>query len=893
MTSQHKWVAVFICWMLTGILCHAQTLKGTVTDSLGKPIAYAGVNLKTSTNLIIAYTTTTDKGTFSLQIPPDADKTGLQMEVTSLGFKKEVKVLTSLTVAYNFKLQTAVNQLKTVTIKDNRPRLRLNGDTLSYKVSDFSSPQDRVIGDVIKKLPGIDVASDGKISYNGKAISNLYIGGDNLLDDKYNIATSSIPHGVVDQVQVMENHQPIKMLKDKVVSDDVALNLTIKKDAKLQLIGQETVGAGLPGNYYADLNAMFFKDKYKAINYFKGNNIGNDVGYDLVAHNMADYLSRIDNDKPSTLLSLGTAGDPDLPRNRYLFNRSALLNFNNLINLKKDVQLRVNLSYLHDEQRQDYHKVSAIYLPNDTVNYTETQRNNYRPDLLHSQFTVNINQSKYYFNDFLKADYNRNSSYSALVSNNVPVNQNLQDNLADLSNEINYMNTFKSNNILELYSYINRINEPENRVIDPNLNPDIFNNNIGYSWLTQHANVPTWFTNNYFSYKVPRQFITQSYKAGFSAQSQTLNSDLTVTQTNNNYNLVNIQGANAVNDLNWNRDKLYGEADYDLPGKIWKVNIALPVSLQHTNYNDHLYNLDQDLTRLYFNPHALIKYQSGIEDYFSANYNFRNQIGNIQDVYRGDILTNYRSLIANNADLTERKSQNISLGYNSHRAITLFFFSLNAGYTHTNSNTISSSILTNNISQRIVLPYNNNIDSWAFSGSISKYNFSLRTTFSAGASYQTTKLNQIQNNLILPYNTVSETFNVGADTKISDQINISYRANYNQTASQSPAVNNTSKFQRIIQSGSLNYNPLQNLFASISADHYYTHQPAASDLKYIFADASMRYKFLKAKLDVELDAQNLFNTQNYTAVYLSANVYTSSTHTIPGRIVLAKVVFNL
>jgi outer membrane receptor protein involved in Fe transport len=61
----------------------------------------------------------------------------------------------------------------------------------------------------------------------------------------------------------------------------------------------------------------------------------------------------------------------------------------------------------------------------------------------------------------------------------------------------------------------------------------------------------------------------------------------------------------------------------------------------------------------------------------------------------------------------------------------------------------------------------------------------------------------------------------------------------------------------------------------------------------MFADASLRYKFNKTKLDIELTAQNLFNTQNYTAVYLSANVYTSSTYTIPGRIVLAKVMFNL
>jgi hypothetical protein len=327
---------------LYAVLCHrfAQTLKGTVTDSLGKAISFASINLKSSGNLIIAYASSDDKGNYTLQIPAEIDKTGLTLEVSCVGFTKQAKPVTSVVTAYNFKLAKSVNQLQAVTIKDNRPRLRVHGDTTDYKVSDFSSPQDRVIGDVIKKLPGIDVAKDGKISYNGKSISGVYIGGDNLLDDKYNIATNTIPNGVVDKVQVMENHQPVKMLRDKVVSEDVALNLTMKKDAKLQLIGQETIGAGLPDKYYADLNAMMFKDKYKAINYFKANNTSNDVAGDLISHNLSSYLSRLDNDKPGTVLSLGTAGDPDLPRNRYLFNQSGILNLNNLVNLKKDVQLK-------------------------------------------------------------------------------------------------------------------------------------------------------------------------------------------------------------------------------------------------------------------------------------------------------------------------------------------------------------------------------------------------------------------------------------------------------------------------------------------------------------------------------------------------------------------------
>ncbi|MDB5004557.1 MAG: hypothetical protein JWQ34_2782 [Mucilaginibacter sp.] len=890
MSNPNKWVGVFIFWMLLSVVCLGQNIQGTVVDSLGKPISLAGVNLKNSGNIIIAYTTTNNKGIYKLELPTDADKTGLKLEVSCIGFNKAIKPIESFTAPYNFKLGVAVNQLKAVVVKNKRPFLHTTGDTLSYKVSDFSNPQDRVIGDVIKKLPGIDVAKDGKISYNGKAISNLYIGGDNLLDDKYNIATNNIPNGVVDQVQVLQNNQPIKMLRDKVVSDDVALNLTIKKDAKLQMVGQETVGAGLPGNYYADLNAMMFKDKYKAINYLKGNNTGVDVQGELISHNMGDYLSRIDNDKPATILSLGTAGDPDLPRNRYLFDQSGILNLNNLLNINKDVQLRVNLSYLRDNQRQDYKKISDIYLPTDTVHYTEIQSNKNRPNLFHSQFMLNVNNSKYYLNDNLIANYNHNTGYSSLITNGSGVKQVFKDNLLDASNELNFMQTFKSSDIIEGYSYINHSSEPENRVIEPGLNPNIFNNNANYAQLTQNANVPSFFTNNYIAYKIPRQYVTQSYKAGFSLQSQTLNSDLSVTQLNNTTNLVS---DSTKNNLDWSRRKLYTEAAYDIPGNILKVNVTLPLTFLGISYNDPFYKLDKSLNRLYFDPRLSIRYQTGIENYFTVNYSLKNSIGGIQDVYRGEILTNYRSLYANNADLTERQTQAASLGFNYRKAITLFFFSVNAGFVHQNANNIASSILTNNIQQRIVLPYDNNLDSWSFNGFISKYSFGLRTTFSAGLNYQTTKLNQIQNSIILPYSTINNTVGAGTDTKISDKVTFSYKANYSQTTSKSLSTNINSKFERLIQSAALNYNPLSNLFFNLSGDHYYTHQQQASDLKYVFADASIRYKFNKTKLDVELSAQNLFNTQNYTAVYLAANVYTSSNYTIPGRIVLAKLMFNL
>lgn len=888
MSRPARFAAALVCCLFCAAFSFAQNIKGVVKDSLGNAVSFASVNLKNSSNLIIGYTVTTEKGTFVLPVPADAVKSSLVVEVSSVGFKKQSKTITDINAPCNFKLSTATNQLQTVIIKDNRPRLKTSGDTTSYKVSDFANPQDRVIGDVIKKLPGVQVASDGKISYNGKNISGVYIGGDNLLDDKYNIATNTIPHAAVDQVQVIENHQPIKMLRNKVVSDDVALNLTIKKDAKMQVVGQESIGAGVPDKYNVDLNAMMFKDQYKAINYLKGNNTGYDLQGDVVSHNLSDYLSKIDNDKPSTILSLGTVGDPDLPRNRYLFNQSGILNLNNLIHIKKDELLRLNVYYLHDTQKQDYQKQSDIYLPNDTVHYTEIQHNKRGPDLLHAQFLWNVNKDKYYLNDNFSTDYNRNTGNSDLIANGVLANQVFKDNLLDLSNEFNLMNTGKSNNITEVYSYINRSSEPENRTLGPGYEAAIFNHNIPYVSLTQNANIPTWFTNNYISYKIPQQYVTQSYKAGFSLQSQTLNSDLTALQTNNT---TRAYSDSSINNLNWTKSKIYAEAGYDVPGTIIKATVTLPVNWQQIHYSDARYALEKSLSRLYFNPSVQLKYQSGVEDYFTIGYRFKNDIGNIQDVYRGDILTNYRTLYANNADLTERQTQTASMGYNYHKAITLFFFSLNASYMHSVANNITTGIISNNIQQRIVLPFENAYNVWTGSGYISKYLFDLRTTVSAGLNYQSAHSNQILNGLLLPYNTINTTEEVGADTKVSDKVNFSYKASYTQVSSKSSAYTSTSEVKRLLQQASINYNPSNSLYIRLSGDDYYTHQE--NDLTYIFADASARYRFNKKKIDLELSVNNLFNTKTYSALYLSANTFTSNTYTIPGRFALLKVMFNL
>ncbi|PTS95811.1 hypothetical protein DBR11_20615 [Pedobacter sp. HMWF019] len=884
-----KYFVTFLMIFFFASTLQAQTaISGIITDSRNKPIPAASITLKSGEGNITTYTRSNEKGHYTLKLP--IASRDLQIEVSSLGFGKQIIPL-STQIIYNFVLKDVSIDLPTVFIK-NRPSLKLNGDTLSYNLSDFSGKQDRVLADVLKKMPGIEVSSSGKISYNGKNISNFYIDGDNLLDDKYNIATKTIPKDIVDKVQVIENDQPIKMLRNKVNSEDIALNITLKDEAKLKMIGKIAAGAGVPEKFDIDANGMLFNKKYKGINYLKGNNMGTDPAQDLVSHNFSDYLKRLDNNKPDAFLSSGAAGVPDLPQNRYLFNQAGLLNVNNLFNLKKDIQLKTNVYYLRDRQTMDYSKYTEIYLPTGNINYMESQHNISYPDLLHAQANLNINRQNSYLNNVFITGYNPVKYNVSLISNEIPLRQRLNQRQFDISNELNYMNTLRSGIIYNFYSYLNYFNRPEQLQLTPGLNDTQFNNGIPYASLEQNVRLPSWFAHHYMAIKHASTTLTQSYKAGLSFQSQQLISSLDAIQNDQTRIETNVK---ASNDLHWNRLNLYGSADYDYKSEDEriKVTIGIPLSYQNISYTDHAYEQDKKLEKLFLNPSANFRYQTSIENFLSLSYGLKNSLGGIDDVYQGAILKNYRSLFSNNAPVTESRSHNIALGFNYRKAITMFFFSIQAAYSNVHLNTISSSIISDSLQQRIVLPFGNYINTYNLSANTSKYLFALRTTLSLGISWSQNESNQIQNGELLPYKSDNTGFKAGIQSKINNDISFNYTANYNLVKTKTYiSTKGDIRYNQLRQQAELSFNLSTNLFSSIAADHLFTHQSGQQNLSYIFSDLTFRYKATKINTDFEIGINNLRNIKTYKAVYLSANTYTSATYQIPGRTGIFRVTFN-
>lgn len=886
MIQLRKIAGVLLC-VLFATFGHAQTIRGAVKDTAGNSIPFTTVSLKNSlSNAIITYTVADSNGIFAIQVPASAVGKNLTVEVHSIGYLTGLKKIPGADTMLNFILTTTSTQLQEVIATSRHPVLRINGDTLNYRVSEFANPQDQAIIDVIKKLPGITVARDGTIRYNNKPVSGVYLGGDDLLDDKYSIATNNIPQGTVSQVQVIQNNQPVKVLQNKIMSEDVALNLVFKKSAKIQLIGQESIGLGLPGKYDVDLNAMMFKNNYKAINYVGGNNIGYDMQKELVSHNLMDYLQRIDNTVPSPVLSLGPVNTPELADNRFLFNKAGIVNLNNLIKVKKNVQLRVNAYYLHDARRQDFKQQTRFFLPGDTAEYNEVQHNRSIHSIFHGQFTLSINREKYYLNNILQVDHKNSTAHSELKTDSSAVNQLLHDNTRSFSNEFSLISAGKSNKIIQLYSYISHSTKPEKLAISPGYNASLFNNDIPYAQLVQRIDIPGWYTNNYFSFRRPSKLITQSYRAGFSVQSQTLQSDLSIVQNNHT---VNLQSDSAWNQVNWTKKKLYVEGAYDLPGTILKARLTIPVTLQQVSYSGNPYLLNGHLAGVYTNPQLNVKWKVSTENYVNFFYTYRNGVGTILDIYPGYVLTNYRTLYANNADLAEQQEHQAGAGFSCRKAIKLFFWNINALYDHTGANNIVATLFTNNIQQGVVLPYPNTTRSWMVNGSISKYIFVLRTTISGGMQWRRTNSVQLQNNTILPFKTFSEIFNLNTDTKITNKINVSYKGTWTQAQSHSAFGITTSRVNQLVQQVAINYDPADVVYFKLSGEHYFTRRKGSPDLSYFFVDASLRFSITKWKTDFEISAANFLNVKKYNALYLSANTFTTNSFTLPGRILLFKV----
>ena len=212
-----------------------------------KPVSDVIVKLVSGTKTL-AFTSSNAKGEYSLELK-SAPSGEVTLQFTHISYEKESERLTLKQSGITNPLQRKMDMiltpksisLKEVTVKPDP--LRQKGDTLTHNLASFLGKGDVTLEDGLKRLPGVDVAQSGAISYMGKPISQFNIEGLDLLGGKYNLATRNIPADYVTNVEIVRNHHSRRVERD-VPSNEVSMNIKLSKKAKLKPFGQEEAGAG-------------------------------------------------------------------------------------------------------------------------------------------------------------------------------------------------------------------------------------------------------------------------------------------------------------------------------------------------------------------------------------------------------------------------------------------------------------------------------------------------------------------------------------------------------------------------------------------------------------------------------------------------------------------------
>lgn len=431
---------IFFFFLLFTCQMQAQFfIKGKVIDSeTHQPLERATVTLtRDSSSTIYKYDLTDPKGCFSFSVSENNTWT---VHVTYLGYQKESQPVQK-GKGMTFQLKPEAISLKEVEIKGGRIYGRQ--DTVKYDLSRFTSGKEQNIKEALKRLPGIDVnEQSGEIRYNGKAISQFTVEGMDVSGGRYNQVTENLKADAVKDAEVIEHFQPIRSLRNKMPSDKVALNLTLKPEIRSRWLFtlQAAGGYGDQMLYNGKLNALQLARERQGIYLYKADQTGKDLSTELqqLISDNQNFLTPTD---VPTFINQPTFSFP-LEKQRLMDNITHLASVNRLYRKNEEQQSRFTFHYLYDEQHRNQGTQEIYYYPSDTIHIAQAQDYSLYTHQAQATYNYERNGTRSFFRNLLEAHGTWSHSQESLYGNR-ELTQSLQTNSLQLTNQLNLLTTRK------------------------------------------------------------------------------------------------------------------------------------------------------------------------------------------------------------------------------------------------------------------------------------------------------------------------------------------------------------------------------------------------------------------------------------------------------------------
>lgn len=164
--------------------------------------------------------------------------------------------------------------LEGATVTAEAAKVSISGDTITFNTSAYRVPQNAMLEELVKKLPGAQVDQDGKITINGKEISKIMIDGKEFFAKDPNIAMKNLPIDIIDKVKSYDKKSDqarITGIDDG--EEETVLDLAVKKDMNKGWFGNADVGIGTHDRYVLRGMLNRFNDGDQLTGMFNFNNI--------------------------------------------------------------------------------------------------------------------------------------------------------------------------------------------------------------------------------------------------------------------------------------------------------------------------------------------------------------------------------------------------------------------------------------------------------------------------------------------------------------------------------------------------------------------------------------------------------------------------------------------
>ncbi len=238
----------------------AYDISGRLTDDTGEPLIQASVRLLNPKDSVqVKGSVTNEQGRFTLKAVSDG---AYILEALYVGYKSEYSNITVKGADVRLKpivLHESSIMLNETTVVGIKTPIKVMQDTVEFNADSYKTAPNAVVEDLLKRLPGVEVDSEGKITANGKEVSKILVNGKEFFADDPKVASKNLPVDMIQKLQVVDRKSDLARITG--VDDgeeETVINLTVKKGMENGWVGNAEAGYGTDGRYKASFLANRF-----------------------------------------------------------------------------------------------------------------------------------------------------------------------------------------------------------------------------------------------------------------------------------------------------------------------------------------------------------------------------------------------------------------------------------------------------------------------------------------------------------------------------------------------------------------------------------------------------------------------------------------------------------